>query len=822
MNRNLALKRLCWKEYRQLLPLIVMLAAIGMVMQLLFLLSTTPTYLSHPRHFVLVGLPGLFAAGVGALLVGQERDTRTLFWMASLPILRKDIIYIKFLAGAVGLLAVWLISFLLFLFSYVVSDGRFSFLPELDVGYSFWYSVFLLVVGFATAWSFRSTFVGLLALVGIAMAFTVVSNVFLAPLTKDIYSTVAMILCIAAAVWLGWGAAQRALAPITPSRLTLQAFAGSSYFDRAIVDRRRIQSPWSALVWQFAVQNRAMLIGLVSLVVLPIAISFLALETRYSPADMIRESTSLILGPSLMIMFVAISWIGVVTFQGDNVNQRIRFLSDRGISPKVVWMTRQILPLGLMVLVVLFAMIFAVAWTFMTQKTSFIFDVGSFVLLATCFMWTIYSVTQWMSQIVRSPVITAILAPVVACLPFAYGSFLLEILETPIWVLAITTCLPMIATYRMTRYWMDARMGKRFWMEHCGWLAVAVLLPTLPFLVVFCTYPTMPSSERTKFFADVAKYRASFRPAVEISLLARQEPPSKITIGDEEAASLGFANNADTGESATATDEPVFATMSLSGMIGDYEAQSKIPYGATITEERELQFKHIELQLSRANSATPLNYSPALVWLMGDAILVRMRMQDDGQNEVLLNRYRRSIRLVLQMTYGIRLNPTLNMQQAADRNEAWLVREIQASGTKEMMGAELRDAVVTQLRDKAGRQKARYRALAEDFVKSQFKSQSNATKAVEHALGGFEITKEGNGTRLMVKRQIATVVWHMAQYLMAGDSAARLPAKEKVARDWGVSMKELQDTSTTFSLNNVKNSPGSLWFGEWEQQADSL
>jgi len=265
MNRSLALKRLCWKEYRQLLPLIVMLAAIGLIMQLLFLLSDSPSEQIETHHLVLVGLPGLFAAGVGALLVGQERDTRTLFWMASLPILRKDIIYVKFLAGVVGLLAVWMISFLLYLVSYGLSNGRFVFRTEPDVWFSFLYSVFLLVVGFATAWSVRSTFVGLLALVGIAMAYTVASNVFLAPLTEDIYSTVAMILCSSFAVWFGWGAAQRALAPMAPPRLNLRAFEGSSFFDRSIVDRRRIQSPWSALVWQFAVQNRAMLIGLASL-----------------------------------------------------------------------------------------------------------------------------------------------------------------------------------------------------------------------------------------------------------------------------------------------------------------------------------------------------------------------------------------------------------------------------------------------------------------------------------------------------------------------------------------------------------------------------
>jgi len=511
-----------------------------------------------------------------------------------------------------------------------------------------------------------------------------------------------------------------------------------------------------------------------------------------------------------MIAFVAASWVGVVTFQGDNMNQRIRFLSDRGVSPKAVWMTRQVLPLGLIVLVVVAMLVLGALTIYRSQKLSLISDVGLLVLLATAFMWTIYSVTQWMSQIVRSPIIAAILAPMVACLPFAYGAFLLELLETPVWVLAVTTCIPMIATYRMTRYWMDARRGKRFWLEHSGWLATAILLPTVHFLVIFCTYPTIPASEQATFFADAAKVRSSYRPVVEISLLVRQQPPSKETVSEEEAAILLLANDANAGGEGSA--------LTGAAMIEKYEAESKIPFDATLAEERELQFKHIEQQLSRVDRSTPLTYSSALIWLMGDALLVRMRVWDDGQNEELLNRYRRNLRLVLQITYGIRLNPTLAMQQNADRNEAWLVHEVLASGTKELMGSELRDAVATQLRDKTSRQNARYRALADEFVKSQ----SYTTKAVDHAIGGFEITTEGSGTRLIAKRHVATVAWHMKQYLMASDSAARLEAKENVARDWSVSITELENTSTPFSLYYIRNPPCNLWFGEWEKQVDSL
>ena len=478
MNRNLVLQRLCWKEFRQLLPLIVMLAVIGLLFQLLTLLSD-PSHTNLTRNLFFAGLPGLFAAGVGALLVGQERDSRTIYWMASLPIHREDIIRVKFFAAIVGLLCVWLISIALYVFSNSVSRiGNNVFPYELDLSYGILYSLFLLFISFATAWTFRSTFVGLLALVGFAMAFTFASNLMAYSKTLDFFTTIMLISGSVLALWVGWFAALRALAPTSPARFRQRAVKGTSFFDRSIVDRRTVQTPWSALIWQFAVQNRAMLLGLAGLFFIPILIAAFEPLNAQSPLP----------GVGFVFAFVSISWLGVVTFQGDNLHQRIRFLSDRGISPKTIWITRQTVPIGMLIVGILVMAIIAVCslqWSSNRGQTP---TVGLFVLVASGLIWTVYSATQWMSQIIRSPVIAAILGPVVACLPLAYGAFALETLETPIWTLALATCIPMIASWRMTRHWMDFRMGKSFWLEHVGWLVLAIVLPAIPFLIVYCTY----------------------------------------------------------------------------------------------------------------------------------------------------------------------------------------------------------------------------------------------------------------------------------------------------------------------------------------------
>ena len=350
MNRSVVLRRLCWKEFRQLLPLVVMLAAIGLVFQILLLISK-PQHTSLTQNLFFSGLPGLFAAGVGALLVGQERDSGTLFWMASLPIRKQDIIRVKFLAGIVGLVSVWTFSFALFL----VSNGFTSLKTELDIASGILYSIFLLFVSFATAWTFRSTFVGLLVLVSVAMSYTITGNLLTQVteakssdfFTTDFSKTIVLVAISALALWLGWIAALRALGPIAPVRFTQRAISGVSFFDRSIVDRRTIQTPWSALIWQFAAQNRAMLAGLTLLFLLPLCIGSCAiiLNRPGSSSDWIEVFTRF----GFIISFVSISWLGVVTFQGDNLNQRIRFLSDRGILPRTIWLTRQTVPMGMLI-----------------------------------------------------------------------------------------------------------------------------------------------------------------------------------------------------------------------------------------------------------------------------------------------------------------------------------------------------------------------------------------------------------------------------------------------------------------------------------------
>ncbi len=102
--------RLFWKEFRQVLPLLWALLAVGTLLQLIGAIQSAinPSASGSGLHQIaLVLMPSLFAVGAGAMLVSQEKELRTLQWLSSLPIPTKQIVWTKFLCGLVGLLLCW-------------------------------------------------------------------------------------------------------------------------------------------------------------------------------------------------------------------------------------------------------------------------------------------------------------------------------------------------------------------------------------------------------------------------------------------------------------------------------------------------------------------------------------------------------------------------------------------------------------------------------------------------------------------------------------------------------------------------------------------
>ena len=501
-------RQLVWKEARQLVPLIAMLVLISIGLNCLSFMIRQSDSSSSLRMVALLGLPTLFAAGVGAMLVGQERETRTLQWMASLPVPGSLQAWIKLLVGALGLIALWGISVSLFAGSAYAVQGNFNMNGSgTELPFYLVHSVFLLVAGLACAWFFHNTLVGLLGLVAVTVFITLVdswiADVF-GSASDGIRLMVQVAFCAVALVALRV-ASYRAYRPQRVVRSRRQANETMSYFDQSF-GYAKILTPRHALLWQFSKQNRWTLLAITALFALGgILLGYNSLFD-YGIRDG-NDANPVALGCFL----TACCGLGVIVFQGDSLHQRVRFLADRGVSPSMVWLSRHAIPFSLLMTFTIITAAIGIYSMVGTHDSSQDRRVMQFALLGVAaYAWVIYAVSQWASQTLRSAIVSTIVCPIVAVVPFAYGAFVVSECETPIVLLLVSCVIPFIATYRTTQQWMELRVTKRFWMEHGIWLTMAIVIPLLPFFYSYLTYPTIAPAQRAKLQADAELFRKSY------------------------------------------------------------------------------------------------------------------------------------------------------------------------------------------------------------------------------------------------------------------------------------------------------------------------
>ena len=81
---------LLWKEFRQVMPLILTVLGLGFGVLLMILVSSAFSSqrlkVEHGYWFLFLAMPMMYATGVGILLVGTEKESRSLTWIRSLPI----------------------------------------------------------------------------------------------------------------------------------------------------------------------------------------------------------------------------------------------------------------------------------------------------------------------------------------------------------------------------------------------------------------------------------------------------------------------------------------------------------------------------------------------------------------------------------------------------------------------------------------------------------------------------------------------------------------------------------------------------------------
>ena len=476
---------------------------------------------------------------------------------------------------------------------------------------------------------------------------------------------------------------------------------------------------------------------------------------------------------------LAASWLGVLAFHGDGLQDRIHFLADRGVSPAKIWWTRHAPPLSLLAIAAALMVLVLPA----PLRSACLSAEG--LLCAVAVVLFPYTVSQAVGQVIHSATIAAIAAPVVTWVLAAYGVYMVSFLGVPAWLLAACAILPWLATCLLMRRWMDGRGGWGFWGGHAGFLAVGLVLPLVPVGWVLFSQPTMPGEVRREVTAESRRYGPMFAEPRELVLRFRRPESPDVPAANRRAE----------------------AEIVCEQLVHDLSVDP----GAIRFERR------------------------VMAYLLGEAHLARMTLEQGGDAEESRRRYRRTLALVGTLVERLRMSWRLFDQDGADLIEIRLVRELTSSEARSWLGPELHARLVQAVGDDRGRNAARRRAVVMSWAEYRTR-----VHAPESRFGGYAWQGEPASalmrTNAFFRRRAADyLAWRMLQRLERSEPATSPERTKELARYWNVAdslyglgpggeywrADDVGAFATQFD-SYVRFAPGSQWHAGWERTAREL
>jgi hypothetical protein len=815
-------RRLWWKELRQMVPLVILLLSMVPIMLLIYLIMDSPfryrssleRNINWPVYFVL-GLPGIFAIGVGGLLIGQEKELRTLNWLTSLPISPRKLIASKLNSGLLALFVIWLVCapIAAILIPTVGTDAtRFQII-------SYWlvYSLFLLTWSLAIHWRIQSVFVSLMTLIGVAIIPSILFY-FIEEAVNAWHGKSGLLidtLCIGVLIALaliGWRLVHRfGLVALSPERSAARAkpnlwseltenhyrtpLEAAGYYQK--------MSPWSALGWQSFAQNRRMIWGLFSMMAVAGCMQVYRLFAIQSTALASPQWDRFLSGDVLpwMLYQLAGCWLGILAFQGDSHLRRITFLADRGISPASTWWTRHWAGIKFMLF---YLLLFTAVLMWMPRLQISSFDTIMIVSRVAALLLVSYTISQWLGQLVRGPIAAALLAPIISWLLTITGLFYLNFVGCPVWLLFAVGLVPWMATWLSRRIWMDQRSIKVAWVGHGFALVLMLVLPVLPGLLELYRTPRISPALQAKLKEfDVGARGGHYRNNYSINL----KGPSY---------DIRFA-----------TQNRVLRDGTIETDLFDYSKPS------SLRELNRRELDQLARQLEANTRPLTLQYQKATEFLTSFAELTRLGWKNQTPDPESLDLYRSSIRSLYLMVQGARRSNELIDQEKADRLEIFLLDELQLPNAEDLVGASLMQSIVETLGDREARKIARRHALANSYFYSQ-------EPDMGYYFGGYRFPEtapvENYWFQFRIQaRKLGTATEDLWQLLHSEPGRMDEELVNRIARFWGAApesyqcLKSVSDGNLSAEklpdrppIRFITVAPGIYWHGTWELEAEEL
>jgi hypothetical protein len=521
-----------WKESRQLAPLVGLLVIVAAAIFLLnsFAASLISGFVSDiPSELMLLVFPGLFATGAGPLLVGQERALRTLDWLVLLPIRSRRLVVTKFLVALAGLALMWLFAGLMIAaFGLARPDtsgweiGGMTSSPWSALSYPVWisHSFFVLACGFFVAWRIKNQFYSMIALVPLAFAPMLLTQLISAssyramqPSTFDWMNFGIIWIGIVIVMPLMLRAAMRTLgaSPAPNVRpvvdLPLRSPAGDAHDSIPPRFATRI----APVLWQSlrSAQGTWCLLNIL-LAAGMLAVVWFTTASRLPPVDFVAALCL------IAIPFV-VSWMGVAVFKHDGGSLAVRFLSDRGVSPWRTWWSLHAVPTAMLCGWMTVYGLWCV-WVMGSPGPSDAVPILPTLPIVFLILGAIYIVSQWVSQFVRTLILAVILAPILAGIVIGWAYFCYVSLAVPLWMVVCCLLVPLVATACMMRRYMDGTDRPLTF----GWIGIAVgvfvLVPFLWSMAYVRSIPGMDSAQRETLLAEARSNQQLSRTPMVLSL----------------------------------------------------------------------------------------------------------------------------------------------------------------------------------------------------------------------------------------------------------------------------------------------------------------
>lgn len=838
---------LLWKELKQSLPLITMVLAGGILLTVLVLMfeafggKLTSSNWDRGNWMMFVAIPIFFATGIGVLLVGNEKEHRTLHWLQTLPISSRAIAWNKIVAMVFALLFVWICAFLIWFvagfchgvwpFANMSSrvDGSAS---DLTLLWNYLLvSAFLAFGGLAYAWRFQSSLVALVMLVPSALLVWVVSY-FLSDFLdygpsygRNIMETgTYRVLLLVGTVYFAidsWRTSQRQLnAQGEAAGGVLGAWLPTAWGSSAsgrVADAETIRergvaalnrdtvSPVAGMMWQTVMQNRWWWIVCFSFAAICTGLSAgipRGLVGDYSGSiSLFEQQIALVLLYSVM---VAICWLGVVSYQGDNIRERARFYADRGVSPWLLWISRHWIPLLMIVALTLLRTMARLGGKFPSEiQTS-----GALALDASLFLiagLAVYSVGQWTSHWLNSPVIAIVIGTVCANAMLFYCLFASIPMEAPWWMLPIPFVFMFAATAWLMQDWMERRFDWKFKVKHAVFAIVGMLIPLLPGLQKLASMPNISRSTYTELeelaksvAAKGDKYVSRYRVLYEVSDTPLNVPSR-------------YALNADLHRKSRA--EMVQSGWDSSDV---WDLQSKGGIGVLISEL--IALRH-ELETSE----------------LGDS---------EDTSETLRKQYQAMLTNCTKLVRELRGTHFLFLCDQAEELEIALLNECRHAGNRERMGELVYSQLVRLLGESDMRDRARKVALAVAYIEQGRRATTSSNRFNQfsnqlYEFGGYSsymlseyAASEGSGAgvasflgALRMGRASGVFTQDVWDLLKLEDRKQRQEARRVISNRLGsfgyANPSDVYGEVTQIGQESI-GVPCRLWRGDWEYVAREL